>query len=40
MDDDEDQLLARATIALSIIATAGIVAMLVYFDMPWGVFSI
>jgi hypothetical protein len=34
MDDNEDQLINLATVALSIIAVAGIVAMLVYFDMP------
>jgi hypothetical protein len=34
MDHNEDQLLDLATVALSIIAIAGFVAMLVYFDMP------
>jgi hypothetical protein len=34
MDHNEDQLTNLATVTLSIITIAGIVAMLVYFDMP------
>jgi hypothetical protein len=34
MDPNEDQLIHLATVTLSIIAVAGIVAMLAYFDMP------